>query len=672
MNFQTVGGAGRWPLSFGVTAAAVMGLRAVAAEAPPAGTNAVFTLGKTVIYGQAETPADQLPDRVDAARLERFERKDLAAGLNLLPGIHLNEVGQRNEAGVYVRGFDLRQVPLFVDGIPVYVPYDGYVDLSRFTTYDTGEISVSKGYSSVLYGPNSLGGAINVVSRQPVRPFEADARVGWFSGGGREFAANAGGKQQKWYFQAGASYLEQDYFPLSEDFKPIKNEDGGHRENSYRRDWRTSAKVAYTPNDTDEYALGYTLQQGEKGNPPYAGTDPLQPTRFWRWPEWNKWSVYYVSNTKLGESSYVKPRFYYDKFDNTLQAFDDATYTTQKKGSSFTSIYDDYTWGSSVEIGTEWLPYQTLKGAFHYKLDHHDEHNVGAPYYQFEDQTFDFAVEDNIRLGERWSVVPGASYEFRDVLQAVDTNTGKPLSADRFDSLNPQIGAFYEQPGWGTFHATVARKSRFPTIKDRYSYRLGQAIPNPNLEPERANHFELGYRGTLATNLTFTTAVFYSRIEDSIQRVDNVATSAAGASLFQLQNVGTSENIGTELGLEYGWLESVKLGGNYTYLSRENVTTPSIRPTDTPRNKVFGWVEFIPVEWVSFIPSLEWEDQRYSTSYGIVAGSYFLLDLKLSLRLGGGLTVNGGVQNVLDRNYALVEGFPEPGRTFFANLTYHF
>ena len=30
---------------------------------------------------------------------------------------------------------DLRQVPVFMDGIPVYVPYDGYVDLGRITNH---------------------------------------------------------------------------------------------------------------------------------------------------------------------------------------------------------------------------------------------------------------------------------------------------------------------------------------------------------------------------------------------------------------------------------------------------------------------------------------------------------------------------------------------------------
>ncbi|MGZ8220275.1 MAG: TonB-dependent receptor plug domain-containing protein, partial [Methylobacter sp.] len=45
-------------------------------------------------------------------------------------------MGARNERLIYIRGFNSRQVPLFMDGIPVYVPYDGNVDLNRFSTFD--------------------------------------------------------------------------------------------------------------------------------------------------------------------------------------------------------------------------------------------------------------------------------------------------------------------------------------------------------------------------------------------------------------------------------------------------------------------------------------------------------------------------------------------------------
>lgn len=93
--------------------------------------------------------------------------------------------GQRNETTVYVRGFDMRQVPIFVGGIPVYTPYDGYADLGRFTTFDVSESQVSKGFTSVLYGSNTLGGAINIVSRRPGGKFEGVAGGSYGTGRSR-------------------------------------------------------------------------------------------------------------------------------------------------------------------------------------------------------------------------------------------------------------------------------------------------------------------------------------------------------------------------------------------------------------------------------------------------------------------------------------------------------
>ena len=60
-----------------------------------------------------------------AADLQANDRPSLAGALALAPGVTFTRSGSRNETGVCVRGFDMRQVPLFVDGIPIYTPYDG-------------------------------------------------------------------------------------------------------------------------------------------------------------------------------------------------------------------------------------------------------------------------------------------------------------------------------------------------------------------------------------------------------------------------------------------------------------------------------------------------------------------------------------------------------------------
>lgn len=627
-----------------------------------------FELGEVVITADAETGADAMASRINAKDIRKFERSDLSEALRLSPGVVTNSNGPRNEAGVYVRGFDLRQTPLFIDGIPVYVPYDGYVDLARFTTADVAGVSISKGFSSATYGANTLGGAINVVTRKPVKAFEGDFLGGWMQQG-YQSALNVGFRNEHWYLQLGGSFLNQDSYPMSKSFVPTPNENGGLRDNAYRQDWRISAKLGYMPNKTDEYALGYIFQRGEKGNPVYAGNLPSaqQPRRYWQWPQWDKQTIYFIGHTQLSKSTYIKERLYFDQFVNSLFAYNNGNYNTQNPPAGFQSYYNDYTLGGSLEFGANLTDKNTFKAALHGKFDRHNEHNEGSPFYTFEDTTYSLGLEDTHQFTKRFSATAGASYDRRSVIKAVDTNTGAALGGKTFTSLNPQIGFFYKLPDHGTFHATIARKSRFPTIKDRYSYRLGAAIPNADLRPEHAIHYDLGYDGNLTQHFSIHTSLFAAFIDDTIQRVDNVTPG-----VFQLQNIGKSRNLGTEVGFTYKPSDAFEIGTNYTYLDRKNISQPSVKLIDTPRHSVFSWADIRPVSWLSIIPSAEYNSSRWSLTTGAEVGGYALLNLKISIRLPGQTTLSFGANNLCDRNYALTEGYFQAGRTLFANMQIKF
>lgn len=219
-----------------------------------------------------------------------------------------------------MRGFDIRQVPLYIDGVPVYVPYDGYVDMDRFLTYDVSEVQVSKGFTSPLYGPNALGGAINLISAEPTAKLNLDLGAAFGSGGRRGGFINAGSRWRRVWFQGGYARTDSDGFPLTS---------GVLRDNSYQSDGRGRAKIAFTPRGRDVYSFGWVRQQGEKGNPPYLGTDPLVRLRFWQWPQWDKQSFYALTNTALPRNSYLRVRAYRDTFNNLLKSYDDARYNTK-------------------------------------------------------------------------------------------------------------------------------------------------------------------------------------------------------------------------------------------------------------------------------------------------------------------------------------------------------
>jgi iron complex outermembrane receptor protein len=160
-------------------------LTMTALSQPALADDDIFDLGVIEVNAKVEQPSDK--ETLTYEDIARNNRNDVASALDLLPGVSVQNLGARNERLIYLRGFNSRQVPLFMDGIPVYAPYDGNVDLNRFTTFDIGQIDVSKGNASVLYGPNTLGGSVNLVSRrriqrQTLQQYHRHARRGRFCG----------------------------------------------------------------------------------------------------------------------------------------------------------------------------------------------------------------------------------------------------------------------------------------------------------------------------------------------------------------------------------------------------------------------------------------------------------------------------------------------------------
>ena len=267
----------------------------------------VFYLGRVDVAVSAQATSVGVTS-IDAGELRTFDAKTVGQAAEMSPGVSLHRVGPRNEGMVYIRGFDLRQIPLFIDGIPVYVPYDGYVDLDRFVTDDLSEVRITKGMTSVLIGPNALGGAINLVTKRPTKPFDGLFNVTFGSGKEAAFDTTIGVMRSGWYAQGTGSWFQADNFPLSGDFVANALEDGGARNNSSHKDGKASLKFALTPSGRGEYALTYILQRGQKDVPPYAGTNSAVRPRFWQWPDWDKDSLYFVSNTVLSGSQYSGPR----------------------------------------------------------------------------------------------------------------------------------------------------------------------------------------------------------------------------------------------------------------------------------------------------------------------------------------------------------------------------
>lgn len=637
----------------------------------------VFELGTIQVTAKkpqvGEVGEEQVASVVSREDMKTFNRDNVADAVNLLSGVTVSN-NSRNEKIIYLRGYDVRQAPLFIDGIPVYVPYDGYVDFNRFTTADLSAIQVVKGFSSVAYGPNALGGAINLISRKPRTALEGDFNIGFGSGNERHTSANLGTNQGMWYFQAGVSYSDADYFRMSSDYKPTSTENGGRRENAYYQDSKVSFKFGLTPNSTDEYAISYIKQDGEKGQPP--STDPTA-ARYWKWPYWNKESLYFVSKTALTQHEAMKVRLYVDKFENEVDTYTNSSYSilkTSGSGSVSTgqSIYNDKTQGGSLEFETTRIPLNTLRLIGHYKQDKHEETDATSLLNtSYQDTLASLSAEDNIQLGEKWLLSLGFAHHELRPDNVFSRGNAYSLPAKQ-TANNGQAGLFYDLTPNTRFYATVAQKTRLPTLKDRYSARLNTYIENPGLQAEQSVNYEIGYQGSPWQGAKAEAAIFYSDIDDKIQTVYKTGTSSCTASArCQMQNVGQVHSSGFELGLRSPVTSWLDLGGNFTYLDMENVSSPNTKLTDVPREKATFYALIRPFGQLEIVPFIESESARWASNT-VRVGAHTTLNLKAAYKPMKGLTLEAGVNNLTDQNYALADGFPNPGRMWFSNLNYQF
>jgi len=397
--------------------------------------------------------------------------------------------------------------------------------------------------------------------------------------------------------------------------------------------------------------------------------------RFWQWPYWNKESFYFNSKTAILDNSYVKTRLFYDIFQNSLYSYDDETYTTMLKKSSFKSSYDDYTYGGSIETGTLLLPYNSLKAAFHFKKDVHREINKEAsPTQRFEDDIFSVGVEDTIDFTQKVYGIAGVSYDWVNSVEAQDLNANNTLVSfptDNAGGLNPQGGLFYKFTDTGTFHGSIAQKTRLPSIKDKYSYRLGQAIPNPDLKPEKSLNYEFGYKDILFKNLMLEANLFYSQVTDFILFKTVQDPTNPKKTTNQNQNIGKVNQYGLELGLSGKILECLNGGFNYTLLQYQNASTTD-QIINLPNHKLFAYLQyFTPLKGLSLVGSVEYNSDRYSSTDAVrVIDQYTLVNIKAVYDILYGFSIEGGINNLSDENYALDEGYPLAGRNFFVNLRY--
>ena len=660
-----------------------------------------FKLGETIVSVTAEaSPLSPVTNSVSYNEISELHITNVTDAVQYLPGLALDKKAGRNQTGVMIRGFDTRQIGVYLDNIPVLVPYDGYADINRFLASDIASVDVAKGYSSPLIGPNGLGGAINLVTRQPEKKFEGDMTLGTGSGDMLEAGIHLGTRWDKFFARVGMDWLQTDYFPLSGDFVPTGPQTTFERIGSDQRDVRYSGRVGWTPSEDNQYVFSWTKQKADYGVPPYSGLDPQNNrAQYWQWAYWNRDSYYLNTNTKLGNESSLRFRAFLDFYPNQLNMYRDATYTALRG----VSMYDDHSEGFSAEFNTLIIPRNNLSASFFLKGDTHKSGAPGEPWAKDREYLTSIGLQDVITISSRLRATVGLSLDHLDSTwaQNVQNINGVPTlvpfkCADRESNgfsdclphqwtANPLASVSYSIGETGTLFFTFAKKSHFPNMKDRYSSKSGGGIPNPTLEPEHSRNYSLGYTHHFARNTLAQIELFRSDMYDAIESADfrelypdQCPGSSNPGYCVQTINIGKGLNQGVELSVQTSPIRRFNLNTNYTYLTRKYYDMPRVLPIGTPKHRVVAVGNYQLPRDILITAAARYEAGTISSitindvTLPVPSSKFATMDLSGSFPIWNGFKFQIGVKNLFDRNYYFQEGFPEAGRSWYLNTRYAF
>ncbi|MDY6971911.1 MAG: TonB-dependent receptor, partial [Thermodesulfobacteriota bacterium] len=550
------------------------GVVAVAETGDPSGAK-VFELGEVVITGKGEAVSQATTvTEVTEKDIEAIGATTVGEALDMIPGVDIQTHGKQGDS-IVIRGFSQSDAKVLIDGVPAHETWFRSVDLSAFPVDAISKITITKGASSVLYGANTMGGVINIITKKGgEEPFtQFTSSFGDYST--QHYALNHGASVGKFNYWLTYSYQKSDGFRLSSDFDEDSedlgegsdyNEDGGKRDLSDYRRSAINAKIGYETDDNTSLYLSFDYHSNERGCPTFF-------SRYWDFTNWDQWHLNLVGEKRINDLVTVKARaFYVDHEDSLEDVSWDADHTTSKKWFE-RSYYDDYSIGGELHTFLDFGKWSFLKVAFNYIRDNHKENDFldedsfdvikgwATTGWQGEEEaeadTYTWALEDEIRPTDRLSFVVGLSYDYHDprkIPSYVEEVIGDVPDSDGV--INPQLGVVYKFTDDTRFHASVGQKTRFPHMMELYNNMGGG---NPDLKEQKTKAYEIGAEHYFAKSVKGWISYFYNDVEDLIERVD-----LPEGGDWRYENIGEARFQGVEGGLDHQVSDNFWVGANYT------------------------------------------------------------------------------------------------------------
>lgn len=607
--------------------------------------------------------------------------------LRRMPMIQVRS-NSRGEAQPDMRGAEDRQIAILLDGIPLTVGWDHRTDMSVIPLTAFRNVTLLRGLSSMLHGPNVLGGAIEfdigrgTLLESPVPPFVGALSVD--EEGGRNASATVGAHLERdastWTVRGGGAYRDTPGVTLpggareDEDLNQALLADAnGRRLNSDRRLIDGFFSTRYLGDGGAWLSTLVSAADVERGVPPETH---VEDPRLWRYPHQSHLFMTLSGGTGRRSTGSgvvdVQANLGMNRSTTEIDEYATEAYRTVVDGetgetSTLTGrILGDHLFNGGADV----------RSALTVADVRHTETFASGATFEYQQRLWSVGGELEIGAGG----IEGRSGDTRWTLGASVDGSNTPRSGDK-----PPLGTLWD---WGMrtgitrsgsggnalYHAGLSRRTRFPSLRELYSGALGRFEPNPELRPESLVAGEAGV--TFSAGETRLQMVgFHHRLRDGIVRTSTVTTEGPR---FKRVNRDEVRSTGLEV-LTAGTRGAFTFGGGLT-LQRVRIQDPGVPGEDhrgeyapavsgtlnlgviVPREvTVDGFLRFRGVQYCQNVEVTGLERMDASATLDLEAR-------KVLVAGRGGLarTVDGAVSvaNLGDSVVLDQCGLPQPGRTF--------
>ena len=481
-----------------------------------------------------------------------------------IPGLEFG-FAMSQETSLNMSGFGGNAVLFLVDGERMAGETMDNVDYNRMNLDNVGRIEIVKGASSALYGSNAVGGVVNIISRENLEPWTANANSRYNTFGhewrnGASFSFN----NRKWNSQTSFQHTTVDPVDLpkahsSEEIaielmkkalglpydESVLNDDANlnrlYGQKTYnvkeRLVWRATDKLTLTGRG------GYFFRTSERDTYDY---------------HFNGYSAGLKGRYAWDHNRHLELSYAYDQYDKA-NFQPDGTRTHDHDYSNrqhvVHALYHHPFGKNSLLLGADYMhdyltTYQFIDNTSH------AQHNIDG-YAQFD-----------------WNITPQ--------LNIVGSVRYDYFSASAQKAFTERLAIVYKQP-WMTFRANYASGFRAPTLKEMYMHfdmgNMGyMIIGNPELEPEKSHNFNLAVErtnrirnsGFLDGRYNFTLVGYCNSFDKRITTIDGPLYNGMESALYANEDGVTVWGVDVSLGHVWDCGLSFKL--NYSWMhERGNV-----------------------------------------------------------------------------------------------------